>query len=289
MTEAAVRSLPHLVSVDWLRAEVARSPAHPHGDLAIVDVRWKLGEPGYGAKAYAEGHLPGAVFADLDRHLTATPGRAGRHPLPTAEVFRAFVEGAGISDGTRVVAYDDQGGAIAARLWFLLRYFGHETGAVLDGGLPAWTASGGALSTEVPVPARGSFTPLVRPELIAQREEVATLSGALLLDARAPERYRGDVEPIDPKAGHIPGAVNVPFAGNLAASRFLAPEPLKARYAALGLETRPAIAYCGSGVTACHTLLAAAVAGLPIPRLYPGSWSEWSADPEATVARGDAP
>ncbi len=283
------RPIPDLVSVDWLRTHAADP------DLALVDVRWKLGVPGAGAQAYAAGHLPGAVFANLDRDLAGPPGPAGRHPLPSAERFRAFAEAAGLSDGTRVVAYDDQGGATAARLWFLLRYFGHETGAVLDGGLPAWIAAGGPLSTETPAPRRGTFTAVPRLALIASRAEVARLAGmpsraeAVLLDARASERYRGEVEPVDPKAGHIPGALNAPFADNLAAGRFLAPAALKARYVALGLEAQPAVAYCGSGVTACHALLAAAVAGLPIPRLYPGSWSEWSADPEAPVARGETP
>lgn len=281
------RALPHLVGVEWLAQQLGEP------DLQIVDTRWKLGDPGAGERAYRQGHLPGALFADVDRDLASPPGTGerGRHPLPTAEAFSRTMERLGISDATRVIAYDDQGGAFAARLWFLLRYFGHETGAVLDGGLPAWLAAGRPLEAAIPAPPRGAFTASARPELIVSRERVSqlALSGdALVLDARAPERYRGDLEPIDARAGHIPGAVNAPFAGNLRDGRFLPAEGLAARFVALGADRKPTVVYCGSGVTACHDLLALAAAGLPIPRLYPGSWSEWARQPDAAVAVGEA-
>ena len=283
------RVLPHSVDVAWLAAELARKPS----DLVLVDVRWKLGAPGAGAAAYAAGHLPGAFFADVDRDLAAPPSPAlGRHPLPSAKAFQAFAEAAGIGDATRVVAYDDQGGATAARLWFLLRYFGHDTGAVLDGGVQAWVAAGHPLSKAASTPARATFYAVAHPELLASADETAALArdpAALVVDARAPERYRGEVEPIDARPGHIPGTRSLPFAGNLADGRLLAVDALKARLVAAGLADKPTVAYCGSGVTACHDLWAAAVAGVPVPRLYAGSWSQWAADANRPVSSGAEP
>jgi thiosulfate/3-mercaptopyruvate sulfurtransferase len=273
-----MRPIEPLVSAAWLEGR------RNERDLRIVDVRWRLGHPGAGRRLYEASHLPGAVYLDVDGDLAGPPGSGpGRHPLPAPARFAEAMERSGIGDGTRVVAYDDQGGAIAARLWFLLRYFGHDTGAVLDGGLATWT---GPLTAEVPAFPRARFTPKPRPELVVDRTRVA-LGGALVLDARAPERYRGDLEPIDPKAGHVPGAVNAPFAGNFdSAGHFLPPEELRRRFAGLGATVdREVIAYCGSGVTACNDLLALELAGVPA-KLYEGSWSDWSSDPEAEVATG---
>jgi thiosulfate/3-mercaptopyruvate sulfurtransferase len=277
-----MRAFPPVLDVEALRA-VAQDV-----DVRVVDVRWRLGDPLAGKAAYDKGHIPGAVFADLDKDLAAAPGDRGRHPLPSAETFTGAMARLGVGDGTRVVAYDDQGGAIAARLWFLLRYYGHDQASVLDGGIEAWTTAGLALTTDVIAPSASLFHPRPRPELIIGRDglQSALDGGALLLDARAPERYRGDVEPVDPRAGHIPGADSAPFQENLAAGRFRDAAALRERYDALGASTRPTIVYCGSGVTACHDLLAMVVAGLPQARLYPGSWSEWSRDPAAPVAIG---
>jgi len=279
----ASRAVPHVVQVDGLLALVQE------GDVRVVDVRWRLGDPAAGPAMYARGHIPGAVFADIDRDLAAPPGDGGRHPLPSREAFEALMGRLGIADATRVIAYDDQGGATAARLWFLLRYFGHETGAVLDGGIGAFTEAGYALETTVPAPTQGAFTATLHPERLALRDEVSAGLGRedrLLLDARASERYRGEVEPIDPRPGHIPGAVNAPFMENLRAGRLLAALALEARYRALGAGTKETVVYCGSGVTACHDLLALAIAGWPDAKLYPGSWSEWSRGADAPIAVG---
>jgi thiosulfate/3-mercaptopyruvate sulfurtransferase len=278
------RAIAHAVTDDWLFGQL-RQP-----DLRVVDVRWKLGDPGAGERAYLQGHIPGAVFADIDRDLAARSGERGRHPLPTEADFAGLMRRLGIGDATRVVAYDDQGGAYAARLWFLLRYFGHETGAVLDGGLPAWVAAGRALETTVPEPAPAEFHAVAHPEFLIARENLLPEIEAgrlLLLDARAPERYRGETEPIDPKPGHIPGAVNAPFAGNVVNGKFLSSDALGERYRKLGVQPeRTTAVYCGSGVTAAHDLLALALAGYPDALLYPGSWSEWARDPKAPVEMG---
>jgi thiosulfate/3-mercaptopyruvate sulfurtransferase len=278
------RLLPHLLDVGQLAAILAAP------DVRVVDVRWRLGDPKAGPAAFAQGHIPGAVFADIDRDLASAPGEGGRHPLPSAEAFASLMGRLGVGDTTRVVAYDDQGGATAARLWFLLRYFGHETGAVLDGGLSAYTQAGRPLETAVTTPPPASFHAIPRPELVLDRAAVAARvgqAGALLFDARAPERFRGEVEPIDPRAGHIPGAVNAPFAENLAGGAFLPPGDLATRYRALGAFDHDTAVYCGSGVTACHDLLALAVAGLPDAKLYAGSWSEWARAADAAVATGE--
>jgi thiosulfate/3-mercaptopyruvate sulfurtransferase len=262
----------------------------------ILDASFDLADPTAGERAYAQGHLPGAHYLHLDRdladHAPAADGRfRGRHPLPTFEAFAATVGRLGIGPSSAVVVYDRQGGMYAARAWWMLRWLGHANVAVLDGGLPAWTA-GHALTAEVPaVPAATAPYPAAAP-LVGTLDAdalAARLGNVRLLDARAPERFRGDVEPLDPVAGHIPGALNRPFKDNLGADgRFLPSATLRAAFAALLGADAPAdvVHQCGSGVTACHNLLAMEAAGLPGSALYPGSWSEWCADPARPVAVG---
>ena len=259
-----------------------------------MDVRWYLDPARRGRDAWAAGHIPGAVFLDVEADLSAPGGGRGsprgRHPWPSEEQVSRVMSGAGIGPGTRVVAYDDQAGAVAARLWYLLRAHGHDDAAVLDGGIVKWTAEGRSLETSTPRPAAAAFTARLRPGWVVGKEEMATQAEErLVLDARAADRYRGEVEPVDPRAGHIPGAKSAPFAGNLTKGPvpvFLPPAALRDRYAALGAEGRAPVVYCGSGVTACHDLLALRVAGLS-GKLYAGSWSEWSADPALPVATGE--
>jgi thiosulfate/3-mercaptopyruvate sulfurtransferase len=267
-----------LVSVSWLRERL--------GDpgLRVVDCRYRLGEPGAGQELWRDGHIPGAAFMDLDSELAGAPGERGRHPLPDPEAFEAAARRAGIGPGTLVIAYDEAAEGGAARLWWLLRHFCPDRVAVLDGGLRAWREEGGPLEagTEQPAPGAepdaGRFVARPREGDTRQPDALAaTAAERVLLDARAPERYRGEVEPIDPVAGHIPGAANLPFADVAPGGRFLAPDELRARFEAAGAaQGRELVAYCGSGVTACVLLLAAEVAGLEGGRLYPGSWSEWS-------------
>jgi thiosulfate/3-mercaptopyruvate sulfurtransferase len=264
--------------------------------LAIIDCRCDLANPAAGRGDYLAGHLPGACHADLARDLSAPPGPAtGRHPLPDPQALAARLGAWGVDDSTQVVAYDAANGSFAARLWWLLRWLGHRKVAVLDGGLAAWRAAGGPLQAgEVVRPAR-RFS--ARPERDAWLDTAAVVralgtAGHLLIDARAAERYAGAVEPLDPVAGHVPGAVNHPFTANLGGDgHFLAPPELRRRWLARLGQTPPgaAIAMCGSGVTACHNLLALEAAGLPGARLYAGSWSEWIRDPARPVAVGPAP
>jgi thiosulfate/3-mercaptopyruvate sulfurtransferase len=259
-----------LLDVDGLRDRLG-DPA-----VAIVDCRWKLLDPDAGRRLYEQGHVPGAAFLDVEADLAGPPGEGGRHPLPDAAAFERAARRAGIGRGKRVVAYDEAGEGGAARLWWLLRHFGHDDVAVLDGGMAAWLRAGGPLEPGPPVERDGDFEARPRDD---DTVDAAELRGRLgerglaLLDARAPERYAGEREPIDPVAGHIPGAANVPFAELAPDGSFLAPGELRARLEGGGGEL---VAYCGSGVTACTLLLAAEVAGLPGGRLYPGSWSEWS-------------
>ncbi|GCD34322.1 sulfurtransferase [Streptomyces chrestomyceticus JCM 4735] len=253
----------------------------------LLDVRYRLGGPP-GRPEYEAGHLPGAVYVDLDDELAGPPGPAGRHPLPDLDAFAGTMRRAGVSADRPVVVYDGAQGWSAARTWWLLRYTGHPSVRVLDGGLAAWTASGGALSTEEPAPAPGDFTaaPGALPLLTAD-EAAALARRGVLLDARAGERYRGEVEPIDRVAGHIPGALSAPTTENLAADgTFLPPAELAARFTALGATADAEVGvYCGSGVSAAQEVLALAVAGVPAA-LYVGSWSEWSGDPARPVATG---
>lgn len=280
-------SLPGpLVSVDWLAAHLT-DPG-----LRIADVRWSLSGPP-GRDRYAQGHIPGAVFLDAERELSSPGEGPGRHPVPSAAKLAAILGRSGIGDEHVVVAYDDAGGSIAARLWWLYRHFGHGGScAVLDGGITAWTDAGTGLTTDVPAHPIATWTPGAAADDLVGTDEVAAMLGgdALLLDARAAERYRGETEPIDPRAGHIPGAVSAPFMSNLGADgRFLAPEALRARYASLGADERPVVAYCGSSLSATHDLLAMELAGIGRGRLYEGSWSHWSSDPSRPAAMGPTP
>ncbi|WP_343064674.1 sulfurtransferase [Halomonas cerina] len=251
----------------------------------VLDCRARLGDSDAGERLWREGHVPGSLHLDLDRDLAGPTGEGGRHPLPSHDAFTAVIQRLGISPDRAVVVYDDRGGQLAAaRAWWMLAcWAGHPEVRVLDGGLRAWLDAGGELPLgREPVPSPSDWRPTYRDEAWATAEEV--LSGqALMVDARSHERFRGEVEPVDPVAGHIPGAVCRPSAENLdEAGRFKAPAALDAELPG-GDEV---IAYCGSGVTACHDILAYGVAGRPLPRLYPGSWSEWIRDPGRPVIRG---
>jgi len=274
------------VSVAWLAAHL------DDPELRIVDARWGLAGPP-GRQAYEEGHLPGAVFIDAEHELSSPGEGQGRHPVPSPEKLAGVLGRAGIGDQHLVVAYDDAGGSIAARLWWLYRHFGHDgRAAVLDGGIRAWTDAGLPLVTELPDRPAAAWTPGDRREDLVDTEAVHDLleGETLLIDARAAERYRGETEPIDPRAGHIPGAASAPWADNLDANgHFLPPERLRRRYAAIGAADRPVVAYCGSSLTAAHDLLAMEVAGIGGARLYEGSWSDWSADPSRPAAVGATP
>lgn len=276
-----------LVTTDWLAARLGEA------DLRVVDVRWYLDPKRRGREEWLRAHLPGAVFLDVDSDLSdpgGAPGASrGRHPWPSPEVVERALSRAGIGDGTRVVAYDDAGGGIAARAWFVLRAYGHDAVAVLDGGIVKWTAEGRPLEAGETTAPPARFTARPRDGMLVGKTELASSGDALVLDARAPERFRGDVEPIDPRPGHIPGARNAPFTGNLtggAAPVLRAPGELRRHYAALGCDEREPVVYCGSGVTACHDLLALELAGLR-GRLYAGSWSEWSSDPSLPAETGE--
>ena len=281
--------------------------ATPRPSLRVVDVRWYLGQPaGSGRLAYEAGHIPGAIHLDIDTDLVAREG-PGRHPLPDPEAFRRTLAGNGIGDGDTVVTYDDVGGWVAARLWWMLEDLGFGadgTGEalVLDGGLPTWTAAGLPLSTVVPAPQPADLHLAPAWRRVVDRETLKPRLGeVLLLDARGGPRYRGETEPIDPVAGHIPTSLNAPTDGNLRPDgRFRAPAELAARFAGLRAAAVEAgmaacadpagrvVTSCGSGVSACHTALAMRIAGLPDPVLYPGSYSDWSRAGEP-VAIGPEP
>lgn len=275
-------------------ADLAASLTGPRPPV-LLDVRWRLGGPP-GRDDYARGHLPGAVYLDLDADLAGQPGAGGRHPLPDPEVLRRALRSAGVRSDRPVVVYDADNGSVAARAWWLLRWAGHDRVSVLDGGFAAWSAEHRPVTAAVPDPEPGDVE--VRPggmPVLDAAGAAATARDGVLVDARAPERYRGDVEPIDPRAGHIPGAVNLPFAGHTAADgRWLAPAELARRFAAAGLADGVAVgAYCGSGVTAASVVLALEHAGVTTPAapasLYVGSWSQWSADPTRPAATGPTP
>ncbi|MCX4863933.1 sulfurtransferase [Streptomyces sp. NBC_00257] len=267
-------------------SEYASESAGPRPPV-LLDVRWQLGGPN-GRPEYEAGHIPGAVFVDLDAELAGPAGRGGRHPLPDPDEFGAVMRRAGVSRDTPVVVYDGGQGWAAARAWWLLRWTGHPDVRVLDGGLAAWT---GDLDTGIPAPVQGDFRPVPGALPLLDADGAAALArSGLLLDARAAERYRGDVEPIDRVGGHIPGAVSAPTSENTGDDgRFLAPQALAVRFKELGADRADAVGvYCGSGVSGAHEVLALAVAGIPAA-LYAGSWSEWSGDESRPVATGPEP
>jgi thiosulfate/3-mercaptopyruvate sulfurtransferase len=262
-------------------------------DWAILDCRFELADPAAGGRAYLEGHIPGALYCSLDRDLSGPKsGRNGRHPLPDIDAFTETVGAWGIDSGTQVVAYDQDTAIYASRLWWLLRYLGHDAVAVLDGGFAKWTHEGRPVATDIESRAPRAFKSSVRRDQQVEVYDVEKVVGQaepdrLLVDARAPERFHGKLETIDKVAGHIPGAINHFFRDNLSQDgTFLEPSELRARWAR-SLGTTPAdraVIYCGSGVTACHNLLALEHAGLHGARLYPGSWSEWSNDSTRPIA-----
>ncbi len=252
----------------------------------IFDCRFDLANPAWGEAEYLLGHIPGAIYAHLDRDLSevVTPS-TGRHPLPDPQVFANRLSSWGIDAGKQVIVYDHAGGTFAVRLWWLLKYYGHERAAVLNGGYPKWLAENRAIDAQVRKPDPAIFIPRLNPQMLISADEVEKhLSDPTwkLMDARTPARYRGEIEPIDTYAGHIPGAVNRFHNDNLQPdSTLLAPEILKQQFRDLLGDTSPemVVMYCGSGVTSCHHILAMTIAGLPLPRIYAGSWSEWIRDP----------
>lgn len=271
-----------IVDAAGLAAALA-SPRPP----VLLDVRWRLGGPP-GRDAHLAGHIPGAAFVDLETDLAAPPGPGGRHPLPAPAQFTEAMRRAGVRRDAPVVVYDEDDATAAARAWWMLRYFGHDDVRVLDGGLRAWTAAGGALESGETTPVAGDFTAIPgHLPLLDAAGAARVAAGGLLLDARAAERFRGEVEPVDPVAGHIPGAVSAPTTANVGGDgRFLDAEALRARFASLGVTDRQEVGtYCGSGVTAAHQVLALELAGVRAA-LYAGSWSGWITDPARPVATG---
>lgn len=275
-----------LVEPDELRVELAS--AQPP---TLLDMRWRLvGAPG--RDDYAVGHLPGAVFVDLDTDLCGPPGTGGRHPLPDPARLQAALRAAGVRAGHPVVVYDGGDGLAAARAWWTLRWAGHRAVRVLHGGVPAWTAAGGAVTTEPSRPVPGDITvrPGGLPVLDADAAAELAAGPGVLVDVRATARYRGETEPIDPVAGHVPGAVNLPAPSYVGADgRFVAPDALRAAFSGVGVRADPAVrvgAYCGSGVTAAQAVLALHLLGRSDAALYVGSWSGWVADPDRPVATG---
>lgn len=284
MSSSAQTATVRLISVEQLAAAL-HTP-----DLLLIDTRFKLEDTAYGQAAYNAGHIPGAVYMDLDRDLSSPiiPGETGRHPLPDPAVLEARLREIGLRKTDHVVVYDDGPGFYPARLWWLLTWLGHSNVSILNGGLAAWTKAGLALTADVNVrPWPGDFVAHVDNTLLVSAQDVLTGDIALqLLDARAPERFRGEMEPIDPIAGRIPGAQCLPCSGNLGADGlWLDAQQLRVRFPALE-SGQVRVCYCGSGVTACHNILAAVLAGLPMPKLYAGSWSEWITDPSRPIATG---
>jgi thiosulfate/3-mercaptopyruvate sulfurtransferase len=264
-------------------------------DWCVVDCRHDLMDVGLGRRQYAQGHIPGAQFAHIDDDLSGSKtGRNGRHPLPPRDELAARFRAWGINDTTQIVAYDASGGSFAGRLWWLARWLGHENVALLDGGWTQWLEQTGWSSVEPPERPPGRFAAGARLEPVIDASGLMGQLGSpqlLVVDARARERYEGRVEPLDPVAGHIPGAVNRFWQDNLVNGRFKAPEQLRAEFEQLlaGRAPEQLVAHCGSGVTACHHLLAMHIAGLRGARMYAGSWSEWVADAARPVATGAAP
>ncbi|MGI5260681.1 sulfurtransferase [Streptomyces angustmyceticus] len=275
-----------IITATELVSELAQ-PTAP----VVLDVRYQLGGPP-GRPLYEAGHVPGAVYVDLDSELASPPGTGGRHPLPDLDVFADAMRAAGVRSDRPVVVYDGGQGWAAARAWWLLRWTGHPDVRVLDGGLAAWEAVGGALSVDQSTAREGDFTPVPGGLALLRADDAAAVARrGVLLDARAGERYRGEVEPIDKVAGHIPGAVSAPTTENVVegGTVFRDASELAERFASLGATANAEVGvYCGSGVSAAHQVLALAIAGVPAA-LYVGSWSEWSADPARPVATGPQP
>ena len=284
-------NVPLLVSTEWLAGRL--------GDpgVRIADVRWSLLEKDKGRTAYLEGHIPGAVFMDVDGDLASPRGQGpGRHPLPRPESFAAAMSRAGISAGTHVVAHDFGDGSTATRLWWLLRYFGHERVSVLDGGFSRWTAEGRPLESHAPSCPPASFAAEPRAGMLVDAEAVERLRAdprTLIVDSRMAERYEGRTEPIDPVAGHIPGARNRPYPLNVRSAadpRFLEPAQLREQFTRLGADRAERVVfYCGSGVNACQNLFALQLAGFDTGVLYEGSWSDWCSVRERAMSTGPEP
>ena len=261
-----------------------------NADVRLIDCRSQLQATDWGRSQYLAGHIPGAMHAHLEHDLSGpiVAGTTGRHPLPEPAMLAHRFRQWGIGPTTLVVAYDDAGGVYASRLWWLLRWLGHDQCRLLDGGLPAWLTAGfDQHSGAETVPSQPFIGVLQAGQTVDAEALQRAESDQVLIDVRGPARYAGQEEPIDPIAGHIPGAINLPFSGNLSADgRFLPADSLRARYAGVGER---AVSYCGSGVTACHAIFSMALAGLSPARLYPGSWSEWITDPSRPIAVGDQP
>ena len=278
--------MSNLISAEALHAMLGEP------ELRVIDTRFDLKDPAAGLEAYKRGHIPGALYLDLDLDLSSSPAEhGGRHPLPDMTEFSEKLGSLGVSNSSQIVVYDDHAGVFAGRLWWLLRYAGHGAVRVLDGGLSAWTDAGFDTTDVMPEYEAGVFTAELRPDMVVDAQHVARNldnPNVLLLDARAQERYRGETEPMDPKAGHIPGAINLPYTENLAGKTFKSPEALKERFENLELsQAEEVVVYCGSGVSAAHDLIALEEAGVKNAKLYVGSWSDWSSYPDNPVATGD--
>ena len=284
-------TVPLLVSTEWLAEHLSDA------DLRVADVRWSLLERDKGQNAYSLAHIPGAVFLDVDRDLASPRGQGpGRHPLPRPEAFAATMSRAGIGATTHVVAYDFGDASTAARLWWLLRYFGHDRVSLLDGGIGRWVAEGRATESDVPALASQEFVPVPRPTMridAAELERLRVDPKTLVIDSRAAERYEGRTEPIDPVAGHVPGARNRPYPANVRSAedpRFQEPARLREAFAQLGADRADrVVCYCGSGVNACQNLLALELAGFAGGLLYEGSWSDWCSVPTRPMKTGPDP
>jgi thiosulfate/3-mercaptopyruvate sulfurtransferase len=276
--------MSHLIDAESLIARL------DDPDLRVIDARFELTEPEAGRAAYQEGHVPGAVYFDLDRDLSSPVRQhGGRHPLPDMRRFAAILRERGIGDRHEVVVVDQSGTMYAARAWWLLRYAGHDAVRFLGGGMQAYGVAGGPLTTALPAHPPAHFTLRLRQDMVVDAADVRAHLGdpdRLVLDARAPERFRGEVEPLDPKAGHVPGARNVHYQDTMGSNGFRPPRELRKMFA-LAEGKREVVAYCGSGVSAAHLLLAMEEAGMPGAKLYAGSWSDWSSYDDLPVETGD--